>query len=136
MPPPGSATQAAHAPPRRAVVAATDPAIQRLCKDVLTGLGYSIANGLDSGAGAVIAARHETPDIILLSQQLSDVPAREAVKWLRSNAALAATPIIIIGGRGDGDAGEVHAAMVLPRPVSAARLARAIAETTAPLPRV
>jgi len=44
---------------------------------------------VDTDIAAVVAAREELPDLILLDIQLRDVPGHEAIKWLRSTAALA-----------------------------------------------
>jgi CheY-like chemotaxis protein len=51
---------------------------------------------VDTGIAAVVAAREELPDLILIEVQLSDVPGREAIKWLRSIPALQFTPIIVL----------------------------------------
>lgn len=108
---------------RRALLVVTDPAIRQLCGETLAAAGFAISNGLESGAAAVVSARDQSPDIILLSQQLNDVPASEAVKWLRSNPALAATPIVILGGKPNA----THDGLtVLPRPITGVQLRQAI----------
>lgn len=110
-------------PQRRALLVVADPAMRQLCRQTLGEAGFAVAIGLDRGTAAVTTAREERPDIIILSQQLNDVPASEAVKWLRSNPNLAATPIIILGGK--AEAAHDHI-VVLPRPVSAALLRDAL----------
>jgi DNA-binding response OmpR family regulator len=112
-------------PRRRALLVVADPAMRQLCRETLGNAGFAVAIGLDSGTAAVTTAREERPDIIILSQQLNDVPASEAVKWLRSNANLATTPIVILGGKAE----TVHdRIVVLPRPITAAQLRDALAD--------
>lgn len=108
--------------PRSALVVVTDPTIRRLCCDILGRFDFRVTNGIESGAAAIVQTREQHPDIILLSQQLSDVPAREAVKWLRSNPESAATPIMILGGEVGSETVPGTKTVVLPRPITAARL--------------
>lgn len=109
----------------RALLVVTDPAMRQLCRETLRDAGFAVAIGLDRGTAAVMTAREERPDIIILSQQLNDVPASEAVKWLRSNPNLAATPIVVLGGKAEA----AHEGIVsLPRPVTAAQLRVALTE--------
>ena len=69
--------------PRSALVVVTDPAIRQLCRDMLGRVDFRVTNGVESGTAAIVQTREQHPDIILLSQQLSDVPAREAVLFRR-----------------------------------------------------
>lgn len=108
--------------PRSALVAVTDPTIRQLCCDILDRVDFRVTNGIESGAAAIVQTRAQHPDIILLSQQLSDVPAREAVKWLRSNRESAATPIVVLGGEAGNNTAPGGKTVVLPRPITAARL--------------
>jgi DNA-binding response OmpR family regulator len=115
--------------PRRALLVVADPAIRQVCWDVLGKAGFAVANGINSGAAAVTTAREQQPDVILLGQQLSDVPATEAVKWLRANAALATTPIIILGGNNDRAGTTTRGRVtVLSRPISAPQILDALNE--------
>ena len=114
-------------PSRRALLAVVDPVMRRVCREALDSAGFAVANAIESGAAAMTAAREEHPEIILLSQQLSDVPALEAVKWLRSNAESAATPIIILGGNAAANAARDRIT-VLPRSITAAQLRYALVE--------
>ncbi len=116
-----------NAPRRRALIVVADPVMQRICREALANAGFAVTNSVDSGAAAVIRAREQQPDVILLSQQLSDVPAPEAVKWLRSNRESADTPIIILGGKPDGAKNNAQV-IVLQRPVSAGQLQHALSE--------
>jgi CheY-like chemotaxis protein len=111
---------------RSALVVVTDPTIRQLCRDILGRVDFRVTNGVGSGAAAIVQTREQHPDIILLSQQLSDVPAREAVKWLRSNRESAATPIIVLGGEAGSETAPGSKTVVLSRPITAARLRDAL----------
>ncbi|HKT19288.1 MAG TPA: response regulator [Stellaceae bacterium] len=118
--------------PRCALVVVTDPAMRQLCSEILGRADFRVTNGIESGAVAIVRTREQRPDIILLSQQLSDVPAREAVKWLRSNRESATTPIIILGGETGSETAPGGKTVVLPRPITAARLHDALIQALAP----
>jgi len=112
---------------RRALLVASDPVIRKVCCETLSNANFTVRDGTDSGAGAMSLATREHPDVILLSQQLSDVPASEAVKWFRSNQKLKSTPIIILGTRAEDDEKPAEGRTVLlPRPVTATRLKQAL----------
>ena len=83
--------------PRLALVAVTNPAMRTLCRETLWDIGFTVADEIESGAATVTDARERHPDVIILSEQLSDVPASEVVKWLRSNRMSATSPIIVLG---------------------------------------
>ena len=85
------------ASPRLALVAVTNPAMRTLCRETLRDSGFKVADKIESGAAVTADARERHPDVIILSEQLSDVPASEAVKWLRANRMSATSPIIILG---------------------------------------
>ena len=88
---------------RRALVVGVDPATLRFCRDALESAGFAV-HAVDTGIAAVVAAREELPDLILLDIQLRDVPGREAIKWLRSIAALRSTPIVVLTAEAEDDA--------------------------------
>ena len=60
--------------------------------------------------------------------QLRDVPAREAVEWLRSNPGLRSTPIIVLTANSDEklDAAAILPGALLRKPVSPMTIRRAI----------
>lgn len=115
--------------PRRALLVVADPVMRQRCRATLGNAGFAVANDIESGAAAVTTAREQRPEVIILSQQLSDVPADEAVKWLRSNRDLATTPIIILGGKAEANdgVGRDHI-IIVPRPVTAAHIRFALNE--------
>jgi DNA-binding response OmpR family regulator len=110
---------------RLALVVITDPVLKQLCCETLPAIGFTVANGIESGADALLRTRELRPDVILLSHQLSDVPARQAVRWLRANRESAATPIVVLDGRAS-DAQNEAGVIVLPRPVTADTLRMAM----------
>ena len=114
-----------------ALIVVVDPVMQQICRETLGGAGFVVIDNVESGAAAVVRAREQHTSIILLSQQLSDVPAPEAVKWLRSNRESANTPIIILGGKPDG-AKNTTQVTVLPRPITAGQLQQALADAFDP----
>ena len=115
--------------PRRALVVEAEPETLRLCRDVLEGAGF-VVDVVDSGIAAVVAAREERPDLILVDLQLRDVPGREAIGWLRSNPALRSTPIIVLttNAREDAELAAIRPGASLRKPVSPATIRRAIGE--------
>jgi DNA-binding response OmpR family regulator len=114
-----------------ALVVVTDPALKQLCCETLPEIGFTVANGIESGADTLVRTRVLRPDVILLSHQLSDVPARQAVRWLRANPESAATPIVVLGGRAS-DAQNDAGVIVLPRPVTADALRMAMSNALGP----
>lgn len=117
---------------RLALIVMSDPMMRQLCRDILDGADFQVTNGIQSGSAAVAVAREQRPDIILLGQQLSDVPAREAVKWLRANRESATTPIIILGGETGSEPAADAKTLVLPRPITVARLHHILTQAFAP----
>ena len=115
------------APLRRALVVEAELATMRLCRVALEAAGF-VVDLAETGIEAVISARQEHFDLILVDLQLRDVPGREAIEWLRSNPALHATPIIVLTASAgdDADLAAFHPASSLRKPVSLATLRRAI----------
>ncbi|HEY6982162.1 response regulator [Reyranella sp.] len=67
-------------------------AIQR---DVLTASGYEVIEAIDGGE-AVAKAMAERPNLILMDIQLPIIDGYEAIRRIRTDPALAATPIIAV----------------------------------------
>jgi len=114
---------------RISVLAEADAGLRKQCAEALEQAGFHV-EARDSGIEAVVAARELQPDLIVLGSQLRDVPAREAIEWLKANAALRATPILILGAT-PADAIMIDARQsidVLPRPITTHKIQRAIAE--------
>ncbi len=113
--------------PQRALLAESDPVVCALCQRALTEAGFAVVS-VDSGAGAVAIARDNLPDLILISHQLRDVPAPEAIRWLRSNEKLDGTPIIVLGGKADhrDASARADAVTIVSRPISVQGITHAI----------
>ena len=112
------------APPRFALVAVTNPAMRTLCRETLRDIGITVAHRAESGTSVVSEARERHTDVIILSEQLSDVPASEVVKWLRSNPMSAISPVIVLGSV-DRNLKDDRLA-VLPRPITRSQLRDAL----------
>lgn len=114
---------------RRALIVGADPATLRLCRDVLERSGFAI-DAVESGIAAIVASRKSVPGLILLDAQLSDVPGRDAILWLRSNPALQSTPIAVLTANALDDAIPALAwpARPLRKPVSPAAIRCLIGE--------
>jgi DNA-binding response OmpR family regulator len=108
-------------PVRLALLVSPDPVMRRFCHEALNESGFTVANGIESGADAMVRARELRPNVILLSQQLSDVPVGQAIRWLRCNAESAMTPIIVLNGKADDGVNE-SGVTILARPISAKAL--------------
>jgi DNA-binding response OmpR family regulator len=122
--------------PPLALVAVTNAAMRALCRETLRGIGFAVANGAERGTAVVAEAREQHPDVIILSDQLSDAPASEVVKWLRSNPMSATSSIIILGRMGDVPRADLRLT-VLPQPMSRAQLRDALTQilsSTKPTP--
>ena len=114
--------------PARARVGADSETLQ-LCRDALESSGF-VADAVDSGIAAVVAARASPPDLVLVDVQLRDVPGCEAIGWLRSNPSLQSTPIIVLTTNAEDDVVSDFARTYasLPKPVSPAAIRRTIRE--------
>ena len=116
-----------NASPPLALVAVINPAMRTLCGETLRGIGFTVANGAESGTAVVTDARERHADLIILSEQLSDVPASEVVKWLRSNRMSATSAIIILGRTDDMPRDDLRLT-VLPRPITRTQLRDALTQ--------
>jgi CheY-like chemotaxis protein len=118
----------------RVLVATAKPSTGRLCREVLEAAGV-VVELADSGIGTLIAARERPPRAILMDLQLRDVPALEAIDWLRSNPALRSIPVIIIlAGNEEGSSPAPRPGAVLRYPLSPKAIRRAIREVLRPVP--
>jgi CheY-like chemotaxis protein len=105
---------------RHALVVVTDPKSRALCREVLKAGAFTVTT-TDCGVGAVTAAREELPDVILIDMELRDGSGFEAIRWLRSNAALKSVPMVLMSANPEDasylGSGGVNA--VLRKPISA-----------------
>lgn len=63
---------------RCVLIVQADPTAQQLCRQALERAGF-LVDAVDSGVAAVMAARENKPDLILMDLQLRDVAGREAI---------------------------------------------------------
>ena len=134
---PPSLTVSSGWPARRALVVGADSETLQLCRDALESSGF-VADAVDSGIAAVVAARASPPDLVLVDVQLRDVPGCEAIGWLRSNPSLQSTPIIVLTTDAEDDVVSAFARPYasLPKPVSPAAIRRTIREVLERFPLI
>ena len=118
------------ASPRLALVAVPNSAVRALCCEALHAAGFTVADSIESGAAVIANARERHPDVVILSEQLSDVPASEAIKWLRSNQTSAAPLIIVLGNL--NQEGPEDQTIVLPRRITQPQLRDVLARLAHP----
>lgn len=80
---------------KRALLVEPDTKLRAVLRARLNTLGIS-SEECACGVEAVVAARSQTPEVILLDYQLRDVNGYELVRWLHSNPKLAGVPIIVM----------------------------------------
>ena len=116
-----------HSPPFRVLVAEPDPATSQQCRDVLERAGY-VVDSVDTGIAALIAARTQLPQLILMGSQLRDVGGSEASRWFRSTPSLQMVPIIILSGSGEGEAPQAAGSPTayLRKPLAPATIRKAV----------
>ena len=76
------------------------PANLRLMEEVLSRQGYSVCS-FPRGRLALAAAVHAPPDLILLDVTMPEMDGFEVCRRLRSDAALAAIPVIFLSALGE-----------------------------------
>ncbi|MGO8867683.1 MAG: response regulator [Alphaproteobacteria bacterium] len=125
LPPSGARTYAG----RRALVVEHDGETRSRYRTLLEGLGFQVRS-VERGAAAIEAAREVLPDVVLMDVQLSDVSGLEAARWLKSEPALRAIPVIASStmtfAKGDRALAESGVNVLLHKPVPSQHLSRAI----------
>jgi two-component system cell cycle response regulator DivK len=69
--------------------------LRGILSDLLTGSGYTVAEAVD-GSDGVAKALSERPHLILMDIQLPVLDGYEAIRRIKADARLAATPIIAV----------------------------------------
>jgi DNA-binding response OmpR family regulator len=86
-------------PPRRSVLVVEDSDVLRaLMSRVFQREGFDVLSA-STGPGGVEAAVTNRPDIVVLDVGLPDMNGLEVCRQLKSNAATAALPIVLVTGR-------------------------------------
>ena len=68
---------------------------RRLLRKVLQVSGYRVAE-VETGRDAVVAAREQGPDLILLDYQLPDIDGIEVFRLIRADPAIRRMPIVAV----------------------------------------
>lgn len=68
---------------------------RRLLRKVLQVSGYRVAE-VETGRDAVVAAREQGPDLILLDYQLPDIDGIEVFRLIRADPAIKRMPIVAV----------------------------------------
>ena len=68
---------------------------RRLLRKVLQVSGYRVAE-VETGRDAVVAAREQGPDLILLDYQLPDIDGIEVFRLIRADPAIKHMPIVAV----------------------------------------
>jgi two-component system alkaline phosphatase synthesis response regulator PhoP len=86
--------------PQRILVVDDDPAIVKVVRSYLEQAGYAVLTAAD-GERALQILRHDRPDLVVLDVMLPNRDGWEITRSIRADAALAATPIILLTARVD-----------------------------------
>ncbi len=88
--------------PHRILVVDDDPQILRLVTSYLGQAGFATLTAAH-GEAAMHSLRRERPDLVVLDLMLPGRDGWEILRWLRADAGLAATPVLLLTARVDDD---------------------------------
>lgn len=91
---------------QRILVVDDDRQIVRLVRSYLEQAGFAVLTAAD-GTTAVQTIRSERPDLVVLDLMLPGRDGWEITRWLRADAHLAATPILMLTARVE-DSDKIH----------------------------
>ena len=80
---------------KRILVIEDQEDLRGVLRDLLTGSGYAVAEAADGQAGVEIT-RSERPDLVLMDIQLPVMNGYEAIRQIKADATLNATPVIAV----------------------------------------
>jgi two-component system, cell cycle response regulator DivK len=80
---------------KRILVVEDQEDLRGVLRDLLTGSGYNVAEAAD-GQDGVAKALSERPDLILMDIQLPGLDGYETTRQIKSDPALATTPVIAV----------------------------------------
>ena len=80
---------------KRILIVEDQEDLRGVLRDLLGGSGYAVIEAADGQAG-VATATSERPDLILMDIQLPVVDGYEAIRQIKADHALKATPIIAV----------------------------------------
>ncbi len=87
---------------QRILVVDDDRQILRLVSSYLAQAGFVILTAED-GEAAMHVLRRERPDLVVLDLMLPKRDGLEVVRWLRADASLSATPVLLLTARVDDE---------------------------------
>jgi diguanylate cyclase (GGDEF)-like protein len=76
-----------------------DPAIRMICREVLEGVGYAVAEAA-GGVEAQTEAKRFRPDLVVLDVMMPDVDGFTLAQRLREELSTVLTPVIFLSARG------------------------------------
>ncbi len=88
--------------PHRILIVDDDPQILRLVESYLSQVGYGTLTAAD-GEAAMHALRRERPDLVVLDLMLPGRDGLDILRWLRADATLSATPVLLLTARVDDE---------------------------------
>lgn len=88
--------------PHRILIVDDDSQILRLVESYLSQAGYGTLTAAD-GEAAMHALRRERPDLVVLDLMLPGRDGLEILRWLRGDATLSATPVLLLTARVDDE---------------------------------
>ena len=68
---------------------------RQILRDLLANVGYEMIEAQD-GEEALIAARTQSPDLILMDIQLPEISGLEVTKWLKEDDDLSHIPVVAV----------------------------------------
>jgi two-component system, cell cycle response regulator DivK len=80
---------------KRILVVEDQEDLRGVLRDLLTGSGYAVAEAADGQAGVEIT-RSERPDLVLMDIQLPVMNGYEAIRQIKADPSLKATPVIAV----------------------------------------
>lgn len=120
--------------PHAVVIVDDDAGMRRLVADVLAAGRYRLLEAADGDAAWALVRAHR-PAVVVCDGVMPGRSGAELVRAIRAEPGLAATHVILVSGAAAADDLEAirscGADRLLPKPFSAAALARAVAEGVA-----
>ena len=103
----------------RVLLIIPDHGTARLCEIILSGLNCQFAS-VDDAASGMAEIEQQCPDLALLDDRVSDVPAADVLTWMGERPAARRVPIVLmVGNRYDPLRERVLPDALLVRPIMA-----------------
>jgi DNA-binding response OmpR family regulator len=88
--------------PSRVLVADDEHAITALVSDMLTYAGFEVLRA-HGGAEALVLARAERPDLVLMDVMMPDLDGRDACRALKMDRELGGVPVVLFSSADEQD---------------------------------